>query len=145
MLQSLNNTSNYITWTSNLFWFFICPKLAQTTAEYLPWRTAPDEFIYPTASSDSHRRLHRRLPWPDFIADCRDNQCLAPYIVSVTHCSQLLVCPCHDTCMLTDRYQAATIPHCSGCQGSSIRGYVIRIRCLAMGTSIQPSTQHVTI
>jgi hypothetical protein len=33
-----------------------------------------------------------RLPWPDFIADCRDNQCLAP-LVSVTHCCQLLVCP----------------------------------------------------
>jgi hypothetical protein len=43
------NTSNYITGTNNFFWFFICPKLAQTTPEYLPWRTARDEFIFQTA------------------------------------------------------------------------------------------------
>jgi hypothetical protein len=44
------NTSNYITWTSNFFWFFIWPKLAQTTPEDLPWQTARDEFIFQTAA-----------------------------------------------------------------------------------------------
>jgi hypothetical protein len=35
-LQSLKTFPIYITWTSNFFWFFICPKLAQTTPEDLP-------------------------------------------------------------------------------------------------------------
>jgi hypothetical protein len=35
-LQSLNNTSNRINYSSNFFWFFICPKLAQITPEDLP-------------------------------------------------------------------------------------------------------------
>jgi hypothetical protein len=41
----------------------------------------------------SYSRLLLQTPIADFIADCCDNQCLAPYIVSVTHCCQLLVCP----------------------------------------------------
>jgi hypothetical protein len=47
----------------------------QTTPEYLPWWTAHDEFLFQTPS-----------------ADCCNNQSLAPYIVSVIHCCQFLVC-----------------------------------------------------
>jgi hypothetical protein len=64
------NTSNYITWTNNFFWFFIWPKLAQTTPEELLCRTARDEFIFQTASIINTS---------------------APYIVLVIHCCQLLV------------------------------------------------------
>jgi hypothetical protein len=78
------NTSKYITWTSNFFWFFICPKLAQNTPEDLPWRTAPDEFIFQTARANSFFRL---LSQTAFIINTS-----APYIVSVICCCQLLVC-----------------------------------------------------
>jgi hypothetical protein len=64
----------------------------------------------------------------------------------VTHCCQLFVCPLpwymHAYRPLPSCNNTPTVP---GCQASCIRGYVICIRCLAMGISIQPSIQHVTI
>jgi hypothetical protein len=85
------------------------------------------------------------LPWPD----CCYNQCLAPYIVSVIHCCQLLVCslPWYMrfyrpllSCNNTPIVPVARLPCLQNCwkQFSCIR-------CLAMGVSIQPSTQHVQL
>jgi hypothetical protein len=110
------NTSNYITWTSNFLRNCCDENLFQTPIADCSWWTPNLDLFWWTAITT----CSSGLPWPD----CFDNQSLAPYIVSVIHCCQLLVW---------------------GCEGSCIRGYIVRIRCLAMGISIQPSTQHVTI
>jgi hypothetical protein len=61
-------------------------------------------------------------------------------LLSIVGLSVAMIHACLQTVTKLQQY-----PNCSGCQGSCIRGYVILIRCLAMGISIQPSTQHVTI
>jgi hypothetical protein len=61
-------------------------------------------------------------------------------LLSIVGLSVAVIHACLQTVTKLQQY-----PHCSGCQASCIRGYVIRICCLAMGISIQPSTQHVTL
>jgi hypothetical protein len=93
------NLCNYITWTSNLFWFSICPKLVQTTPEDLPCPLV---------------NCYRVLFVMTAMTRLLRNQSLTPFIVSAIHCWSVR---CHDICISTDRCLVVTIPHCFGCRG----------------------------
>jgi hypothetical protein len=56
--------------------------------------------------------------WWTPIPDCCDKQPFTACIISRSIVVNCWSVRCHDTCVLTDRYLDATIPHCSGCEAT---------------------------
>jgi hypothetical protein len=127
------NISNYITRTSNFFWFLIRPKLAQTTPVDLPWWTPLVNSFCRILWSTAMTRLLLQTPIPKLlsqpvVADCpwwthipdsfwwtaitsllwrtslADCCDKQPFTAFIILAINCWSIRCHDTCVLTDRY-----------------------------------------